>query len=39
MWESIKVITKTEIEITFNYQLEYENAMTILTTQEVQEVA
>jgi DNA invertase Pin-like site-specific DNA recombinase len=36
---SIKVITKTEIEITFNYQLEYENAMTILTTQEAQEVA
>ena len=32
---SIKVISKTEIEITFNYQFEYENAMSVLSKQEV----
>ena len=32
---SIKVINKTEIEITFNYQLEYENAITVLANREV----
>jgi hypothetical protein len=36
---SIKVISKTEIEITFNYRLEYENAMSVLANQETQEVA
>jgi DNA invertase Pin-like site-specific DNA recombinase len=36
---SIKIISKTEIEITFNYQSEYENAMAVLSNQEAQEVA
>jgi hypothetical protein len=36
---SIKVIGKTEIEITFNYQSEYENAMSVLVNRENREVA
>jgi len=36
---SIRVISKTELEITFNYQSEYENAVEILANQKVQEVA